>query len=119
MAHFDAREFLRASGAHWRRKVVAVSGLLLGAAASALLWIGLLFFGPQYLAQDRCAPEATALGGIEMAPPILKRTAESPSSIEPQGGLLDLFGAFLLRPTQDLEPTRRRGQTGFRVGAEA
>src|SRR3954465_14008933 len=101
MAQFDAREFLRASHAHRRRKLVAVSGVFLGTVGSAVLWISVMWFDSQYLAKDRCtaSPEATALGGTEMAPPSLKADAGPTSPVQPQdldGGVVDLFSAFLL-----------------------
>jgi len=111
MAQFDPREFLRATHAHRRRKVVAVSGVFLGAVGSAVLWISLMWFDSQYLAQDRrtASLEATALGGTEMAPPILKADPGPTSSLELQDcGLRDPFG--LLKPTQDLEPTKEAQQ---------
>src|SRR4051812_20953573 len=115
MAHFDAREFLRASYAHRRRKVVTVSGVFLGAAAAAVLWIGPRSFDRHYLAQERrtAPPEATALGGTEIERPMLRPSAEPTPSVEAQdlhGGLFDLSGAFLLRPTLDPELAKEAQQ---------
>ena len=121
MSQFDARDFVKASHARRRRKIISALGIMAAAAASAALWAGLMSFDWRTGCQENRPYETTATGLVNADnEPLSLRAALGPdTSAERQAAdrRPDALETWLLRPTLDAEPaafTRSSGSDRVR-----
>jgi hypothetical protein len=122
MSQFDARDFVKAIHARRRRKFAGALRVGVGAAGSAVLWIGLMSFDWRNRSQGNWHSESAGVRSVsaEGESPVLRPTiAPDWSSLEPQdmsGSPPDTFDTWILRPTLDPEPTELKATWNAKEG---